>query len=246
MFNRIRSRLTYTNLAVTLAVFFAISGGAMAAGHYLVTSTKQISPKVLKALKGAAGPSGAAGAAGAAGPQGPAGPAGTKGETGATGPQGPTGPTGPQGPAGTTGFAKALPSGETERGVWNTTGLAAVEGQPMGASVSFAFPLEEAPIKHYIAVGEAPPEGCTGEAQNPGAQKGNLCVFATVEMDTVHELSGFPGVQLPAICNLEKSGNCALNSREEATVGPLGFGIEAVAKEAGAVQVYGTWAVTAE
>jgi hypothetical protein len=79
MFKRIRSRLTYTNVAVTLALFFAISGGAMAAGHYLITSTKQISPKVLKALKGAAGPSGAPGAAGVTGAQGPAGPAGARG-----------------------------------------------------------------------------------------------------------------------------------------------------------------------
>jgi hypothetical protein len=243
MFKRIRSRLTYTNLAVTLALFFAISGGAMAAGHYLITSTKQISPKVLKALKGAPGPSGAVGAAGAAGAQGPAGPAGAKGETGAMGSQGPQGPTGPQGPAGTTGFVKTLPSGETLRGVWNVSGNVAQEDGLVASSVSFAFPLREAPVKHYIRVGEAPPHGCTGSAEDPGAEKGNLCIFATEEENTLREFSAFP---LPAVCNLGRPGPCAKNSREEETAGPVGFGIEALSKEAGSVRVYGTWVVTAE
>jgi hypothetical protein len=243
MFKVIRSRLTYTNVAVTLALFFAISGGALAASHYLVTSTKQISPKVLKALKGGAGPSGAAGAAGAAGAQGPAGPAGAKGETGATGAQGPAGPAGPQGPAGTTGFVKTLPSGETLRGVWNVSGTSAAEGTLVASGVSFAFPLKEAPVKHYIRVGEAPPVGCTGNAEDPGAEKGNLCVFAVMEENTLHEVEAIP---LPAVCALEKPGSCAVDGKEEETAGRLGFGIETAAKEAGLMQVDGTWAVTAE
>ena len=48
-----------------LALFIAMGGTAIAAHHYLISSTKQISPKVLKALKGNAGPSGASGAPGA-------------------------------------------------------------------------------------------------------------------------------------------------------------------------------------
>ena len=48
-------RLSYTNVTATLALFFAMSGGALAAKHYLLTSTKQISPKVMKALKGNVG-----------------------------------------------------------------------------------------------------------------------------------------------------------------------------------------------
>jgi hypothetical protein len=70
---------------VTLALVFAMSGGAYAASKYVITSTKQISPKVLKQLKGKNGKNGAAGATGPAGPQGPPGAAGAKGETGATG-----------------------------------------------------------------------------------------------------------------------------------------------------------------
>lgn len=77
--NSIRRRLSYANIVATLALLFAMSGGALAASHYLITSTKQISPKVLKKLKGNAGPKGATGAAGPAGPAGAAGAAGANG-----------------------------------------------------------------------------------------------------------------------------------------------------------------------
>jgi hypothetical protein len=75
----------------TLALVFAMTGGAYAAKKYLITSTKQISPKVLKSLKGARGKAGAAGPAGPAGPVGPAGPPGgpgAKGENGTNGANG--------------------------------------------------------------------------------------------------------------------------------------------------------------
>jgi hypothetical protein len=68
-----------------VALFFALGGTAIAAHHYLITSTKQIKPSVLKKLKlpGANGATGARGANGAPGPQGP------QGAPGAQGPQGP-------------------------------------------------------------------------------------------------------------------------------------------------------------
>jgi hypothetical protein len=106
MLSRIRHRLTYANVAATLAVFFAMSGGAYAASHYLITSTKQISPKVLKSLTGKAGAPGANGANGAQGPQGPAGPAGANG----------TGTPGAEGKPGAPGESvtnKAVKKGET-------------------------------------------------------------------------------------------------------------------------------------
>jgi hypothetical protein len=62
-----------------LALFFALGGTAIAAHHYLITSTSQIKPSVLKALHGKQGPPGEAGANGAPGPQGPAGPGGPAG-----------------------------------------------------------------------------------------------------------------------------------------------------------------------
>ncbi|MGD0272232.1 MAG: hypothetical protein ABSB96_00635 [Gaiellaceae bacterium] len=63
-----------------LALFVASTGTSIAASHYLITSTKQIKPSVLKQLKGAKGPKGSTGATGAAGA------AGAAGATGATGP----------------------------------------------------------------------------------------------------------------------------------------------------------------
>jgi hypothetical protein len=51
-FSRRRIRLSYANVVATLALVLAMSGGAIAATHYLITSTKQISPRVLKKLKG--------------------------------------------------------------------------------------------------------------------------------------------------------------------------------------------------
>ena len=83
--------MSYANVVATFALVFAMSGGALAATHYLITSTKQIKPSVLASLKGKAGANGAQGAAGA---QGPAGPAGAKGENGAAGANGTAGTNG--------------------------------------------------------------------------------------------------------------------------------------------------------
>jgi hypothetical protein len=43
-------RLTYANVTATLALLFSMSGGALAANHYLINSTRQINPRVLRAL----------------------------------------------------------------------------------------------------------------------------------------------------------------------------------------------------
>ncbi len=93
MFSAIRNRmhLTPATVIATLALVFAMTGGAFAAGHYLITSTKQISPKVLKALAGKNGASGAPGAQGSQGPAGPAGPSGPAGKEGGVGANGANG-----------------------------------------------------------------------------------------------------------------------------------------------------------
>lgn len=81
----IKPKLSYANVAATLALVFSMTGGAMAAHHYLITSTKQISPKVVSALKGKTGKTG---------PAGPAGKEGVAGKEGTPGKEGPPGPGG--------------------------------------------------------------------------------------------------------------------------------------------------------
>jgi hypothetical protein len=54
-----------------LALFFAVGGTAIAARHYLINSTGQIKPTVLKALRGNAGPRGLPGQSGPQGSPGP-------------------------------------------------------------------------------------------------------------------------------------------------------------------------------
>jgi len=132
MKRRIRARLTYANVVATLALVFAMAGGAAAASHYLITSSKQISPKVLKELK-KPGPKGATGAGGPAGPAGATGPAGANGSSGAAGATGKEGPQGVQGPEGKL-------AGNTPR--WHATS----EAGPAGSPVKTAL-LEAAPFK---------------------------------------------------------------------------------------------------
>jgi hypothetical protein len=164
MFSRIRKRCTYANVAATMALFFAISGGALAASKYLITSTKQISPKVLTSLKGKAGPAGkngangANGAAGPAGPQGPAGANGAAGEPGASvvstefkgvkasckegGSEFTAGATTTyacNGKKGTSGFTSTLPAGKTEKGMWAAT----ISSEHAASALSFAIPVTE-------------------------------------------------------------------------------------------------------
>lgn len=86
-----RRRFSYANVAATLALIFSMSGGALAARHYLITSTSQISPRVLKNLRGKTGPTGAAGKAGTVGPAGKEGPVGPAGKDGAAGKEGVSG-----------------------------------------------------------------------------------------------------------------------------------------------------------
>jgi hypothetical protein len=140
MFSNIGKRLTFTNVALVLALVFAMTGGAFAAKHYLITSTSQISPKVLKALQGkngsagisgVQGPGGAAGPAGAGtkGDKGDTGSAGSQGSAGSAGPQGGTGPTGPTGDIGATGVTGVGIIGQNGKsGPTGPTGVSGLNG----------------------------------------------------------------------------------------------------------------------
>jgi hypothetical protein len=155
MFSALRRRIhvSPTTVIASLALVFAMTGGAYAAKKYLITSTKQISPSVLKSLQGKSGPAGAAGANGAQGPAGAQGSAGVKGENGANGSNGRDGvsvtssvePAGANCKAGGSKFVAAsgttyacngekgkegtfggqsLPAGKSLTGVWAASGYA--------------------------------------------------------------------------------------------------------------------------
>lgn len=116
---RIRRHASYANVAATLALVLAMSGGAVAAtggfssgGTLKACVNEEGAIRLLKVGKGCkkgqkavswneTGPAGAKGAAGAAGPAGASGPAGAKGTDGAKGKEGPEGQEGQEGPPGT-------------------------------------------------------------------------------------------------------------------------------------------------
>lgn len=80
-----RRHLNYANVIATFALVFAMSGGALAAHHYLINSTKQIRPSVLKKLKGNTGKTGKTGATGLQGKEGTQGKEGAPGKEGVSG-----------------------------------------------------------------------------------------------------------------------------------------------------------------
>jgi hypothetical protein len=109
---RFRFRPTYSNVVATLALFFALAGGAWAATQLpkeSVGSTQlakgAVTPAKLsdQAKKGFTGARGEAGAQGALGPRGNEGQRGENGAAGATGPQGIRGATGATGATGSRG-----------------------------------------------------------------------------------------------------------------------------------------------
>ncbi len=192
----LRQRITYANVAATLALVLAMSGAAFAAHHYLITSTKQISPRVLKQLHGARGSRGVTGSIGPIGPQGPVGE---------------VGPKGARGPVGPDGFSalSTLPGGETESGDFAFALPAGANGKLIGA-ISFPITLTSPLAAKNVIVTTAEPEpGAAEKCKGPGqAARGYLCIYTTVtnnvaepkasnvEEKAVPEGSGRHGVRL--------------------------------------------------
>jgi hypothetical protein len=151
--------LSYANVAATLALVFSMAGGAFAASHYLINSTRQINPKVLKQLKGR---SGARGALGPEGPQGPLGPQGHKGDAGHEGPEG-------------LSDLKPLPSTDSESGVYGVQPDNSATSGKISTTVGFSLSVEGELHTEYIAVGVLGTTHCPERGQ---AARGYLCIYS--------------------------------------------------------------------
>jgi Collagen triple helix repeat (20 copies) len=226
-----RRHLSYANVTATLALVFAMSGGAMAANHYLITSTKQINPKVLKKLTGkpgAPGTNGAPGAAGATGKEGPQGKEGSPGKEGLPGQNGEPGKEGKQGEPGP--FVSNVPSGKTITGSYGFE-TSVTGSQFVAANVSYPFPVAKLPTEAvFVEVGKTEPTHCPGgTVESPKAAAGYLCIYRGYELD------------LSAGAPLVTNHFGARNGKGD----NYGFSVEDTSSGSGTAIDQGTWAYTA-
>ena len=149
-----KSFINYANVTATLAIVFSMSGGALAANHYLLSSIKQISPKVMNKLKG---------------------------KTGATGPQGPQGLAGKEGTAGKNLTAETtLPSGHSESGFYGGAAGSSTSGW-IGTAITYVQPLSTAIPNGNVIWNKAGTTSthCSGYGH---ADPGYLCLYDNEEL----------------------------------------------------------------
>jgi hypothetical protein len=165
---KLRRHLSYANVAATLALLFAMTGSAIAAKHYLINSTKQINPKVLKKLKGNRGPRGLTGIHGLT----------IQGPTGATGVKGTSGLKGNDGTKGADGFSalSTLPSGATESGIYSFSPGHATVSDEVRQAVTFPIKLAAPiPVDKVIYTKTGSALHCSGLGH---ADAGYLCIYS--------------------------------------------------------------------
>jgi hypothetical protein len=160
--NRLRSKITYANVMVTVLAVAVLGGGTAYAATQVLPKNSVGSKQIKKEAVTPAKLSTAAKAR----LTGPTGPVGPKGDPG---PKGEIGPAGP--------FPATLPSGKTLTGYIAVTGVATGAGQRAEDSISFTYPLATAPTPHTLEPVATPTAECPGNADEPEAAPGNLCIY---------------------------------------------------------------------
>ena len=264
MFASFRTRFGLPGLIAVVALVFAMVGGAYAANKFVITSTKQIKPSVLKALQGKPGPAGLAGQNGTSGANGKDGTNGANGKDGAsvTNAAIPVGNAKCEERGGTefkVGASAAtfacngeegspwtaegtLPQNATETGAWQLpTGIPGEEGSA-STVLSFPVPLAEDVTStgadvEFLLPGAASTTNCPGTAADPAALPGKLCVYA--------------GALFPSGPTTEVS-MASFNPSAQAQGNPHGFGrtgsvlsFTTTETSPAVAIIWGTWAVTA-
>jgi Collagen triple helix repeat (20 copies) len=205
---RFRFRPTYSNVVATLALFFALAGGAWAATQLpkeSVGSTQlakgAVTPAKLsdQAKKGFTGARGEAGPQGALGPRGNEGQRGENGAAGATGPQGIRGATGATGATGSRGEPGeiGLHGERGERGPMGPQGAEGARGERGEMGLQGLHGVEGQPGPE----GDPGPEGQPGSEGKPGAEgktgptgpsDAYVAISDDERLEVVHGLQGVP------------------------------------------------------
>jgi hypothetical protein len=223
-----RRRPNPASIIAVVALFVALGGTAVAASRYIITSTSQIKPSVLKELRGhdgAKGPAGATGQAGAAGQAGaPGGPgsAGTAGEKGATGNEGPSGKPGEPGPPGvseTSIVARARSVGAVSSATETMTGdpltggtwtQAASELDQVVLQLKVTVP-PEAECTHKVGGGFAYPQGhATIQVNGKQQTEIDLAASQSEQTETIEGSSWLfePGKETSQTLTAEATDEC--------------------------------------
>jgi hypothetical protein len=211
---RFRFRPTYSNVVATLALFFALAGGAWAATQLpkeSVGSTQLAKGAVTPAKLSAQAKKGFTGARGEAGPQGALGPRGNEGQrgengaAGATGPQGIRGATGANGATGSRGEPGEV-GARGERGLTGQTGAPGVQGDKgdTGATGAKGEQGDEGARgpKGFQGEqgnqGEAGLQGKPGEKGEPGPSDAYVATSENDPLEVGHEFQRVAELALPA------------------------------------------------
>jgi hypothetical protein len=276
MLARIRRHFSYTNAVVTVALIFAMAGGAYAASKFKITSIKEIKPSVVKQLRGKAGAPGIAGTPGAAGPQGPQGPQGPKGDSGVAGSNGVSVETasfsGAKGAckAGGVEVKSANPTVNICNGVEGKPGIEGKEGSPWTAGGTLPAEKTEtgAWSTIYIAAAEGDPMSSAAQFTLPlKASQEVEPHYIGINEELAGEAKESPAIKA-GLCkgNVEKPeaapGNVCVFAQLEVNakeylfehaipthfLGTSFYGTDVIvaAAKAGEVIAEGTWAVTGD